>query len=210
LTVIGITGPYASGKSSVAGELVERGWAQIEVDRLGHDALAACAREVIGEFGETVASDDGRAVDRRRLGSIVFSDPAALARLEAIVHPEMVRRTAELIEEHRRGPSAEPGIIVNAAILYKMKLDALCDFVLWIHAPRFTRALRARRRDSLPWKEIFKRIAAQKDLDPQLVSGNVDMYRVDNRILSVALRRIDEILQVRVWNRTKPTSSSSS
>jgi dephospho-CoA kinase len=222
LTVIGITGPYASGKSTVAGELEKRGWYQIEVDKLGHLALESRREEVIRSFGAEILDRKDGGIDRRKLGSLVFADPEALARLETIVHPEMVRQTARIIEERReiigKSPVAEsrthaeppPGIIINAAILYKMGLDSYCDLVFWIDAPKIVRALRARRRDSLPWKEIFKRIRSQNSMNAQLEAGNVDMYRVDNRSLSAAVRRIDEILQGRVWSRTRPTSSSSS
>ncbi len=207
MTVIGITGPYASGKSTIAAEYQSRGWHHIEVDHLGHEALKNRREELVERFSDDILS--GGEVDRRRLGARVFSDPRALEQLEAIVHPEMRRRCAELIGEYKQRMPEGPGVLINAAILFKMNLHPLCDFILWIDAPRLTRAFRARKRDKLPWSEVFKRIRTQNELKTQLAPQNVDMYTVDNRRKAEALRRIDEILQVRVWNRIRPTSSSS-
>lgn len=226
MTVIGITGLYASGKSTLARELEKQGWYQIEVDALGHQALEGRREALKKAFGPQILKPDGRSVDRRKLGSMVFADPEALKTLESIVHPEMKRRVREMISDWKdrvrstgapksgvngtgdpAGKSAggPPGVIINAAILYKMKLEELCDFVIWVQVPLITRIFRARRRDGLTWKELFKRIRSQKSLNPQLVKQNVDMYKVDNFSRRAALKRIDDILQVRVWSKTRPT-----
>lgn len=203
--VLGITGPYCSGKSTLAEELVQRGWVQIDVDRLGHESLVRKKDEITSKFGAGILSADGSAVDRKKLGSMVFSDTKRLEELEHIVHPDMKIRSRELIREYRQSENPPLGILLNAAILFKMKLDPLCDGVIWVSAPRVLRMIRARKRDGLNWKEIFRRFAAQKELHPQLASRSVDMYKVDNLLKGRAVRRIERIVQDRLWNRTKPT-----
>lgn len=203
--MLGITGPYCSGKSTLAQELTRLGWVQIEVDRLGHESLARKKREIVSEFGSAVLSPDGTSVDRKKLGSLVFSDPRRLEQLENIVHPDMKARSEELIREYRQSQPPPAGILLNAAILFKMELEPLCDAVIWVRAPLPLRIFRARKRDGLNWKELFRRFSAQKELRPQLAPGNVDMYKVDNLQKGRAVRRIERIVRDRLWNRTKPT-----
>ena len=203
--VIGIAGDYCSGKSTLAAILAKRGWVHIEVDALGHEALEQQQEQIIAAFSPDILNPRTGAIDRSRLGKHVFSDPQKLARLEALVHPYMVRRVEGIITAHRTGQQSNP-ILVNAAILYKMKLDRICDIVLWIQAPLFLRLLRAKQRDSLGWGEIFRRFSAQKISFPQLRHSYTDMYRVDNIVVGSAIRRIDHIVQAGTWNRTKPTS----
>jgi dephospho-CoA kinase len=96
---IGLTGGIGSGKSTVAALLAERGAVVVDADRLarevvepGTPGLAA----VVEEFGREVLTDDG-ALDRAALAAVVFADPAARARLDAIVHPRVRARAAELV-----------------------------------------------------------------------------------------------------------------
>lgn len=168
--VVGVTGKYCAGKSTVAEILERSGYERVDVDALGHQALEAKRDQVIERFGEQVADDAG-AVDRRALGALVFSDDEAMADLEAIVHPWM-------IEEVRRRISArveldpEARICVDAAILFKMGLQALCDLVIWVDAPLLTRLRRARRRDRLPWHRLLHRFRSQRTLKPPQAMRN--------------------------------------
>jgi len=115
---VGLTGGLASGKSFVGQALAELGCYLIQADELGHQALlpgAEACQAVIAEFGEQILGPDG-AIDRRKLGSLVFEDPARLARLNALVHPWVIRREEELLAGFA---AREPkGIaVVEAAIL---------------------------------------------------------------------------------------------
>ena len=129
--VIGLTGPIGCGKSTVAGWLAERGAVVIDADDVaravsapgeaGHDAVLAV-------FGDAVRIDDGT-VDRAALARIVFSDPDALRRLEAIVHPLVRSRILRAIEE--AVGAAAPAVVVEAIKLVEGGLAALCDEV-WL------------------------------------------------------------------------------
>jgi dephospho-CoA kinase len=91
MIVIGLTGGIGSGKSTVAQMLVERGAVLIDADEIAHEVLEAgrpAHSQVVELFGERVVAQDGN-VDRARLAAVVFNDAAALADLEAIVHPEV-------------------------------------------------------------------------------------------------------------------------
>ncbi len=95
--LIGITGNIGTGKSTVAGMLAELGAEVIDADLVAHEVMRAGApahAQVVETFGPEILAPDGE-IDRARLGTLVFADPAALVRLEAIVHPailETIRR----------------------------------------------------------------------------------------------------------------------
>ena len=111
-TLIGLTGNIATGKSAVARMLASLGAAVIDADRVAHAVMApggAAYAAVVDAFGPEILNPGGT-VDRRRLGDIVFRDPAALARLEAAVHP------AVLLEVGRRIAAAEAGVVLVEAI----------------------------------------------------------------------------------------------
>lgn len=189
--VVGVSGKYCAGKSTVA-DLLEAEWGflQIDVDALGHQALERRRDEVLSRFGSGIVVD-GR-IDRRRLGGIVFGNPQALADLESIVHPEMIAMVEETIRRE-----AERDVVVNAAILFKMGLDRLCDTVIWVEAPVLRRIFRARRRDRLPFLQILKRLNAQRGMKPQSSRGDVDIHTVRNSgNLEALKRRIGAVLPV--------------
>jgi dephospho-CoA kinase len=154
--------------------LEERGFAAIDVDALGHQALVTAREEVVEAFGAGVLGQDGQ-IDRRHLGSLVFGDPAKRARLESIVHPIMVADVERKIAEYGGSPLA-----VNAAILFPMGLDRLCTAVLWVTAPLFLRVRRAMERDNLAARRVLQRMAAQRRLKAQPGRESVDTYTVRN------------------------------
>lgn len=134
--VVGVAGKLGAGKSAVARLLAESGYRVIDVDRLGHRALVTERDRIVDAFGRRVLDPSGR-IDRRLLGPLVFGDADARRRLDAIVHPVMVRGVETLV-----GVDSS-GVVVDAALLYPLGLDALCDLVLWVHAPVLLRLYRA-------------------------------------------------------------------
>jgi len=97
--LIGLTGNIATGKSAVAGMLAELGAHTIDADRVAHEVMrrgTPAWQAVADAFGPAILASDGK-VDRKRLGEIVFADPDALRRLEAIVHPSVGLAVSEAI-----------------------------------------------------------------------------------------------------------------
>jgi dephospho-CoA kinase len=188
---VGLTGGYCSGKDEVARILEKRGFYVIDEDAVGHAVLDLKAREVFSAFGSGVGAEDGR-VDRRALGRIVFANPVELARLEAIMHPAMTEATAERVR------SATGNVLINAAILFKMGLESLCDAVICVKAPVYLRALRAVRRDGLSFPAAVRRVISQKGTGLKSYGRAVDIYYVANRGTLRSLERSVEAVLKRL------------
>src|SRR6478609_6486081 len=95
---VGLTGGVASGKSTVSAMLAELGAVVVDADRLAREVVApgsAGLAEVVEEFGPQLLTADG-ALDRAALGAIVFADEERRRALEAIIHPRVRARGAEL------------------------------------------------------------------------------------------------------------------
>lgn len=171
--VVGITGPYCSGKNEVARRLVERyGFSEIDVDRVGHDALTRRKEDVVREFGAGIVDTEG-GIDRGALGRIVFGSRNRLEALERIVHPEMARIVSAEVDAR-----PEDRLLINAALLVYMRLDELCDVVIYVHAPAIVRLWRAFRRDSHSFGAVRQRMQRQRGL--KFRSDRVDTCTVRN------------------------------
>ncbi len=163
MRVIGLTGGIGTGKSLVAHMLGELGAEVIDADRIGHEAYTPHTpvwKEVVEAFGEEILQPSGE-IDRKRLGSIVFSDPKELARLNSIMHPRMAEMIHERVKE-LEGKGAET-VVVEAAVL----VEAGWDKLPWVDEVWVTRSdeeqvvERIKERNNLPDEEIRKRIGSQ-------------------------------------------------
>ncbi|HET7031287.1 MAG TPA: dephospho-CoA kinase [Candidatus Limnocylindrales bacterium] len=160
---IGLTGPIGCGKSTVAGWLAARGAVVIDADEVaravsapgepGHDAVLAV-------FGADVRVDGGT-LDRAALARIVFRDPEALRRLEAILHPLVRTRILAAIDEARA--ASAPAVVVEAIKLVEGGLAALCDEVWLVTCAVPTQRERVIDR-GLDAPDADRRIAAQAGL----------------------------------------------
>lgn len=163
--LLGLTGGYCAGKNTAASILEERGWTCIDVDELGHEAMEKSRDAILQRFGAGVLDADG-ALDRRALAAIVFSDPAALADQEAIVHPVAITLMDERIDEARKAAESagrEALVCVNAALLHRTGAIARCDAIVEVRAPLLLRALRGAMRDGAGPAAALRRIARQRN-----------------------------------------------
>jgi len=155
---IGLTGGIGSGKSTVAGLLAARGAVVVDADRIarevvepGTPGLAA----VVEAFGVGVLAADGR-LDRPALAAIVFTDPAARARLDAVVHPLVRERSVELI-----AAAPSDAVLVNdVPLLVETGQAGTYDLVLVVEADLATRLTRLVQR-GLTEEDARARIASQ-------------------------------------------------
>jgi dephospho-CoA kinase len=129
---IGITGGIGSGKSTAAQILGELGAEVIDADKVGHRIYlpdTPAWREIVATFGEGVLAPD-RTIDRSKLGPIVFSDPAALHKLNAITHGKIFAYIQGQID-YMQQKQATRAVVVEAAILLEAGWRSLVD-QLWV------------------------------------------------------------------------------
>ncbi|HXG43048.1 MAG TPA: dephospho-CoA kinase [Dehalococcoidia bacterium] len=171
--VIGLTGGLGSGKSTVAEMLRELGAEVLNADQIGHQVYAPggpAYQEVIDAFGPQVLAADGT-VDRRRLAGIVFQDPQALQRLNAITHP----RIREAISQ-RLGELASRGVevaVLEAALLLEAGWDDLVDEVWVTVCPPEVAARRAAQRSGISLEEALARVRAQMPVEERAQRAQV-------------------------------------
>lgn len=171
-TILGLTGGYCSGKNQAGRTIESLGWDLIDVDRLGHEALSACAGRLAKTFGPEILRSDG-SVDRKALGAILFSDPAHMKLHESIVHPVMLSLLDSRIEA-----AARP--CINAALLYRFPQCSRCDLVLEVQAPLLARIRRGRQRDGLGAWQVMTRIWSQRYLWKLRPSGSPEVAIIRN------------------------------
>ncbi len=187
---VGLAGPMCEGKNLAGSILKEAGCAVIDADEAAHDAAERLRGVIIERFGRDadkkglrLLKDDGT-LNRRALGRIVFSDPAALGDLEQIIHPAV----DAMMDEFIRGNAGRP-VVLNATVLYKTPTIFRCACIIFVDAPCIVRFFRAKKRDRLSFLQILKRFYAQKDIYAQYRKINVDIYRVKNTGNAAKLKR---------------------
>jgi dephospho-CoA kinase len=162
MLTIGLTGGIGSGKSTVTKILADLGAPIIDADKVGHAIYAPggpAYDDMIAAFGTGILADD-RTIDRRKLGPIVFADPAALKRLNSIVHPKMFARMREMIDAMRAGGEAKP-IVVEAAILIEANWLPLFTEIWLVVASKERVIERVERDRGLAREQTEARIKAQ-------------------------------------------------
>jgi dephospho-CoA kinase len=175
--LVGLTGGIASGKTTFAGALRAHGVPVVDADALSRAAVAPgtpALAEIVRVFGTGVLAPDG-ALDRKRVAAIVFADPAARRRLEAVIHPAV--RAAMAAETARLAAEGHALAFYDTPLLYEVGLEALLDSVVVVWAPLHVQRERLVLRDGLTPDEADARLAAQLPLDEKAARAD---FVVDN------------------------------
>jgi len=193
---VGLTGGIGSGKSEVARRLIGYGAVLIDADAIAREVLApgtAGLAAVAEAFGDEILAGDG-GLDRERLGAIVFADPGELARLNAIVHPLVGVRMAEL--ESAAAPRDDAIVVHDVPLIAENSLAGRYDLVVVVDAPEQARLDRMVRRRGMSVEAARARMAAQATREQRLAVADLV---VDN---SGSLAELD--YQVRdLWTELK-------
>jgi dephospho-CoA kinase len=170
---VGLTGGIGSGKSAVAAIFAERGATIIDADVLARVVVAPGTdglREIAAVWPQAIRADG--ALDRAALARIVFEDPAARERLNAITHPRVRERAAAMERE------ASGGIVVHVVpLLFEGDFWRTCDRTVVVTAPPEVRVARVVARDGVDAEAVERRMAAQ--IDPTLARARAD-YAIEN------------------------------
>jgi dephospho-CoA kinase len=166
---IGLTGGIASGKSTVAELFAARGVPVLDTDRIAREVVEpgrATLRAVIAEFGPEILGADGR-LDRRALRRLIFAEPAARRKLEAILHPAI---RAELARQSALagGPYQ---ILVIPLLVESGRIDSV-DRILAVDCPVEDQLARLQARDGETAESAHAMIAAQASRDARLAAAD--------------------------------------
>ncbi|MEU5755403.1 dephospho-CoA kinase [Streptomyces sp. NPDC047829] len=186
---VGLTGGIGAGKSEVSRLLVEHGAVLIDADRIAREVVAPGTpglAAVVEAFGRDVLTEDG-SLDRPKLGSIVFADPAKLAALNAIVHPLVGERSRALEEA-----ATEDAVVVHdVPLLTENGLAPLYDVVIVVDADPATQLDRLVRLRGMTEQDARARMAAQatreqrRDIADVVIDNDVPLEELRARVSEV-------------------------
>src|SRR5512138_2614206 len=149
MRVVGLTGGIATGKSTFSEALRARGVPVVDADALARAAVAPgspALAEIARAFGAAVLAPDG-GLDRKRMAALVFADPEARRRLEAITHPAVRQAMAE--ETTRLAAAGHDLAFYDTPLLFEVGLDRTLDCVVVVWAPPAVQRARLGTRDGL-------------------------------------------------------------
>lgn len=186
--VIGITGGFGTGKTTVARIFERLGAKVIIADKIAHEVFSpgrAIYKKVLSIFGKSILNKSG-AIDRKRLGRIVFNDKNKLLLLNSIVHPEVIERINYLITKKTRGV-----YIIDAPLIIEVGLLDKIDKLIVVTASRRNQIKRCKKKFNLKKTEILKRIRSQMPIKKK--RRLADFIIDNNGSIDKTQRRVKEI-----------------
>lgn len=180
--IICVTGKMAAGKNYICRQYENKGWISRDADKDVHYAIELAKQDILKAFSQeaekqnlSLLTPEGT-INRKELGKLLFSKPELLEKQEQIVYPYIIKITKDFIKENQN-----KDLIINATLLFKTpELLNLCDKVIYVKAPLLKRIIRARKRDHLPYKQIFKRFYSQRNLLKNYRKTGVNITIVKN------------------------------
>lgn len=193
---VGVTGGIGSGKSTVCGILASLGRYVLRADELARDltdTLPVIQSAIKSHFGNEVFLPDG-SLDRRKLASIVFANPARRATLDTIIHPHVFN--AIDIELAKLSSAQQlPYVAIEAALVFETGMDERLNYVIVVQADEETRIRRVMERDKISRDEVLMRLRSQMDQSEKVSRAD---FVIENDGSEEELRRrvmfVDRIL----------------
>jgi len=176
--LIALTGGIASGKTTVAERLAERGAVHIDADKIARQVVepgTPTLARVVDEFGDDILNDDGSLI-RQALGARVFSDREELRRLNAIVHPAIWEVTRSLIGQ-AKADDPDAIVVYNVPLMVEAEGDRALgkqfDLVVVLRADEATRIQRMTEFRGMSEADAASRVRAQASDDERLAIADV-------------------------------------
>lgn len=192
--IVGLTGGIGAGKSAVAARLAEHGALVVDADVVAREVVAPGTEglaAVVAAFGSGVLANDG-SLDRQRLGALIFADDEARARLNAIVHPLVSQRSAELAAD-----APDDAVVVHdVPLLVENALAPAYDVVVVVLADENVRIQRLRDTRGMREDEARARMAAQTTDDQRRAVA--DAVLDNSGTLADLHRQVDDLWRDRL------------
>ncbi|MCI7232498.1 MAG: dephospho-CoA kinase [Oscillospiraceae bacterium] len=189
--VIGLTGQSGAGKTTVSRVFSQNGFAVIDADIISREVTEKgqpCLTELSEAFGSDIINSDGT-LNRKRLGSIVFSDREKLRQLNGIIYPYIIYRIISRIDE-----LSEKGrelILLDAPTLFEANADDLCDLIISVTADESIRMSRIIARDNITPEAAKKRFESQ--YSEHFFVNHSDFVIINNKTPDVLAAKAEEV-----------------
>ena len=192
---VGLTGSIASGKSTVAKRLKDRGIPVIDMDKVSHEVLRRrheAFEPVLAAFGDSILGKDGE-IDRKKLGAVVFDDAAARERLNQIMHPkireEEARRVAAMAED------GVVAVVTEAALLIETGQKKRFNFLVVVGCAPEIQIARLMKRDGCSAEDAKRKAATQLTFEQKKAEADfvIDTSGEKEHTLAEADRLAEEI-----------------
>ena len=190
--VIGLTGSFGSGKTTVARIFKAGGWRVIDADKIAHRLIrpgSKIYKKIVKVFGVGILFKD-RSIDRNRLGQLAFKERRSVNKLNEIIHPEAKR----IISRQLR--SGNKPTILDAPLLIESGLNKLVDILVVVKLNRREQMKRLLKRTSLSKSGILKRIKFQSPLRDKLRLAD---FVIDNSGTLEKTREQVEVIRRKLW-----------
>ena len=188
--IIGVTGSFASGKTTVSNMFKGLGAYVIDADKICHCLMLPSNKvykKIIRHFGASILKKN-RSIDRKKLAEIVFNKRPELNLLNKIVHPAAMRRIKRIIRSKKK----RNFIIVDAALLLETGLYKDMDKIIVVRLKRTEQLKRARKAKGMSRKQILQRIRMQAPIQKKLAHAD---FIIDNS----AAKKKTFIQVSRIW-----------
>lgn len=199
--LLGITGNIASGKSLIAAAFARKGAALVDADQLAREIVApgsSVLQQLVEQFGATILLPSG-ALNRTRLGQLMFADPATREALNRITHPAIAELASKRLQQLKKTPGL-PLVVYEAALLFEAGAERRVDQVLVVKIDPAVQLKRLMARDGLDESSARQRIAAQLPQQQKLQRAD---FVIDNSGTIEATLRQVELLWQRLLSRVK-------
>jgi dephospho-CoA kinase len=193
LLLVGLTGGIGAGKSTVARLLASKGAVVVDTDAVARQVTrpgTPTHLAILGRFGDVVEGPNGE-IDRARLADVVFADPAALADLNAIVHPAVAAAVDERLAEEADAGSGQKVVVLEVPLLIEAGWDARADVVIVVDVPEDVAVRRLVEQRAMPEADVRRRIASQASREERL--RRADIVITNDGSLEDLARRVDEV-----------------
>ena len=163
MKIIGLTGGTGAGKGCVCQKFLQYNIDSLDTDKVSREVCAkgtSCLSELVDFFGSAILNDDGT-LNRKMLGSIVFSDKAKLQVLNSITHRYILSAARDWLKAQES--EGKIAAIIDAPLLYESGFDRECDVIIAVVSDRTLRTQRITRRDSISLEDANKRLNNQGD-----------------------------------------------
>ena len=189
--IIGILGGIGSGKSTVAAEFAKLGCRIIDADNIARELLGreAVREKIVGLFGESIL-DSADKINRKKLAEIAFADVDKLSSLNSILHPLVLARAEQLIEQYKRQPQVK-AIVLDMPLLAEVGWHKRCDRLIFVDCKPQLRTARMKKKAGFDENQLKIRENSQISLDSKAaisdntINNNSDLLVLTKQVTDI-------------------------